>query len=108
MPEENVLVIPRALFDRIGTFHGLSFNVDRYLPAMLARENNSFMPRSRAENDPLCAMKVGTVPRLNEGQYPHSLRCPRCSGPLFYVTSVASSPEGPVDSTCTIAGRTGQ
>ena len=52
MPEENVLVIPRALFDKLGAFHGLNFDADRYLPSMLARENNSFMPRSRAESDP--------------------------------------------------------
>ncbi len=50
--EENVLVIPRPLFDQLGAFHGLNFDVEKYLPAMLARANNHFMPRSRAETDP--------------------------------------------------------
>lgn len=52
MPEENVLVVRRSLFDLLGAFQGLSFDVERYLPALLARENNFFMPRSSAENDP--------------------------------------------------------
>ena len=50
--EEMVLVIRRALFDKLGSFHGLNFDVARYLPPILARENNLFMPRSAAENDP--------------------------------------------------------
>lgn len=49
--EEMVLVIRRALLDKLGSFHGLNFDVARYLPPILARENNSFMPRSAAEND---------------------------------------------------------
>jgi predicted NUDIX family phosphoesterase len=49
---ENVLVIRRALFDELGAFQGLHPNVDRYLAAFLKRENNFFLPRSRAEADP--------------------------------------------------------
>ncbi|MGC3988661.1 MAG: hypothetical protein QM796_03035 [Chthoniobacteraceae bacterium] len=52
MKEEMILVIRRALFDQLGSFQGLNFEVDRYLPAFLARENNFFMPRSAAETDP--------------------------------------------------------
>lgn len=51
-PEENVLVIRRSLFDELGSFHGLSFEPEKYLTAILARGNNFFMPRSQAENDP--------------------------------------------------------
>lgn len=47
-----VLVIRRSLLDKLGSFHGLNFDVARYLPPMLARENNLFMPRSVAETDP--------------------------------------------------------
>ena len=51
-PEENVLVVPRALFDELGAFQGLQRDSDRYITAFLKRENNFFMPRSKAEDDP--------------------------------------------------------
>ena len=50
--EENVLVVRRALLDELGSFQGLQREVDRYMAAFLKRENNFFMPRSRAEQDP--------------------------------------------------------
>jgi len=52
MKEEMILVVRRSLFDELGAFQGLNFDVTRYLPAFLARENNFFMPRSAAETDP--------------------------------------------------------
>ncbi len=52
MKEEMVLVVRRSLLEKLGVFHGLSFDVDRYLPALLSRENNFFMARSIAETDP--------------------------------------------------------
>jgi predicted NUDIX family phosphoesterase len=52
MKEEMVLVVRRALVESIGLFQGLNFAVERYLPALLARENNFFAPRSSAETDP--------------------------------------------------------
>ncbi len=52
MPEENVLVIKRSLFDELGAFQGLDFEPERYLSALLSRGNNLFVPRSAAENDP--------------------------------------------------------
>lgn len=51
-PNENVLVVPRALFDELGSFHGLNFAPQPYLDAMLARGNNYFLARAAAENDP--------------------------------------------------------
>ncbi len=51
-PEENVLVIKRALFDELGSFQGLKFEPRKYLEAILSRGNNFFLPRNRAENDP--------------------------------------------------------
>lgn len=51
-PEENVLVIKRALFDELGSFQGLNFEPQKYLDAILSRGNNFFLARSRAENDP--------------------------------------------------------
>ena len=52
MKEEMILVVRRALFDALGPFQGFSARVDRYLPALLDRENNFFAPRSSAETDP--------------------------------------------------------
>ena len=51
-PNENVLVVRRALFDELGSFHGLNFEPQRYLDAMLARGNNYFLARNSAETDP--------------------------------------------------------
>jgi len=51
-PEENVLVVRRSLFDELGSFHGLSFEPEKYLKALLSRGNNFFLPRAQAENDP--------------------------------------------------------
>jgi predicted NUDIX family phosphoesterase len=50
--DENVLVFSRSLFEELGVFQGFSADVDRYLPAVLEKKNNSFQPRARAENDP--------------------------------------------------------
>jgi len=50
--DENILVIKRDLFDQLGSFHGLNFEPRKYLDALLSRENNFFLPRKQAENDP--------------------------------------------------------
>src|SRR5205085_12114637 len=51
-PNENVLVVRRSLFDEFGSFHGLNFEPEKYLSALLSRGNNFFLPRAQAENDP--------------------------------------------------------
>jgi predicted NUDIX family phosphoesterase len=50
--DEKVLVFPRSLFEQLGVFQGFSADVDRYLPAILDKKNNSFQPRSQAETNP--------------------------------------------------------
>ncbi|HEY5792806.1 MAG TPA: hypothetical protein VIS74_05870 [Chthoniobacterales bacterium] len=50
--EENVLVIKRSLFEELGAFQGFCAEAPRYLEKFLKRENNYFLPRSRAEEDP--------------------------------------------------------
>ena len=52
MKEENILVVRRPLLEQLGMFQGLCFDVDRYLPAFLARENNFFTARAAAELNP--------------------------------------------------------
>lgn len=51
MPE-HVLVIPRSLFDELGSFQGFHPDAERYLSAMLAPGANFFMERPAAELDP--------------------------------------------------------
>ncbi len=51
-PDENVLVVRRSLFDELGSFHGLKFDTEKYLHAILSRGNNFFLSRAQAENDP--------------------------------------------------------
>jgi predicted NUDIX family phosphoesterase len=50
--DENVLVVRRSLFDELGSFHGLNFEPEKYLSALLSRGNNFFLPRAEAETDP--------------------------------------------------------
>lgn len=50
--QEKVLVIPRSLFDSIGSFQGLHGEVEQYLPRFLDATNHSFMVRAEAEEDP--------------------------------------------------------
>jgi predicted NUDIX family phosphoesterase len=52
LPNENVLVVKRELFDELGSFQGLNFEAEKYLKAILSRGSNFFIPRPEAENDP--------------------------------------------------------
>jgi len=52
VPDENILVIKRRLFDELGAFQGLNFEPRKYLDAILSRGNNFFLPRAQAEKDP--------------------------------------------------------
>lgn len=49
---EEILVIPRELFDQLGAFQGIKTDPLRYLEAILDPANNFFMDRGQAENDP--------------------------------------------------------
>lgn len=48
---EEVLVVDRALLERLGVFQGLTMEVDRYLPELLNPRNYRFVPRFKAEED---------------------------------------------------------
>jgi predicted NUDIX family phosphoesterase len=52
MPDELVLCIPRALFDEIGAFQGIQADIARYVPRILEPAHTTFIPRSKAEQDP--------------------------------------------------------
>lgn len=49
---EKVLVIPRSLFDSIGSFHGVQKDAEAYLDAFFSGGAASFMDREAAELDP--------------------------------------------------------
>ena len=51
-PPEEVLVVPRSLFDRIGAFQGFCADPDAYLPMLLDPRHTSWRPRSAVEEDP--------------------------------------------------------
>jgi len=50
--QEQVLVVPRALLDRLGAFQGLCLDPESYFDSLLAPENNFFLRRDLAEDDP--------------------------------------------------------
>lgn len=52
VPNEQVLVVERKVLEQVGLFHGLTFEVDRYLPALFEPDVPRFMPRAKAETDP--------------------------------------------------------
>src|SRR5215210_5419902 len=74
MKEEMILVVRRTLLEKLGVFHGLNFDVERYLPALLARENNFFMPRSEAETNPAFKQIIPYVLITHEGRVLHYVR----------------------------------
>src|SRR6187402_1422870 len=74
MQDEMILVVRRALFDQLGAFQGLNFDVDRYLPALLAKENNFFTPRPPAETDPSLKQIIPYVILMHEGRILHYVR----------------------------------
>jgi predicted NUDIX family phosphoesterase len=72
--DENVLVVKRALFDELGAFEGLRSATDRYLEAFLKRENNTFLPRSVAEDDPTHKQLIPYAVFTHAGKILHYVR----------------------------------
>ena len=52
VPKEDVLVVPRALFDRAGAFQGFRADTASYLPLLLDPRHTSWRPRASVEEDP--------------------------------------------------------
>lgn len=73
-PDENILVIPRALFDELGAFQGLCLEPERYLPAILNPANNLFIPRDDAEEDPGYKQIIPYAIFRYEDRYLHYVR----------------------------------
>jgi predicted NUDIX family phosphoesterase len=74
MKDEMILVVRRELFDRLGAFQGLNFDVQRYLPALLDRANNFFTPRPPAETNPALKQIIPYVLLVHGGRVLHYVR----------------------------------
>ncbi|MEN6384069.1 MAG: hypothetical protein ABFD79_02615 [Phycisphaerales bacterium] len=67
--EEQVLVIKREVFDELGSFHGLMFDVQKYLDKIFAPGVCTFMPRPAAEKDPSFKQLIPYVIMGCDGKY---------------------------------------
>jgi predicted NUDIX family phosphoesterase len=74
MTDEMILVVRRSLLEQLGMFQGLAFDVQRYLPALLARENNFFTPRPAAETNPELKQIIPYVLLVHNGRVLHYVR----------------------------------
>jgi predicted NUDIX family phosphoesterase len=74
MKDEMILVVRRTLFDQLGAFQGLSFEIDRYLPALLDRANNFFAPRAAAETNSDLKQIIPYVILTHEDRVLHYVR----------------------------------
>lgn len=71
---EHVLVVRRELFDSIGSFQGLTPDSDRYLPNFLRDENNYFLLRDLAEDDPTHKQIIPYAIFHHGGKFLHYVR----------------------------------
>lgn len=67
--EEQVLVIPRKELEKVGIFHGLMMDTDKYLKSIFAPGVPRFMPRSLAEKDPSFKQIIPYVLMACDGRY---------------------------------------
>jgi predicted NUDIX family phosphoesterase len=65
---EQVLVVERKVVEREGMFHGLMFDVDRYLRRLFVQGVPRFMLRSQAETDPTHKQIIPYVIMMHQGQ----------------------------------------
>lgn len=67
--DEQVLVVERKVFDELGAFRGLQFDVERYLDRLFAAGTPRFLPRPQAERDPNHKQLIPYVLMTCEGRY---------------------------------------
>ncbi len=67
--EEQILVVERKVLEEVGTFHGLNFDVERYLDKLFAAGVPRFMPRAQAENDPTYKQLIPYVIMTSDDRY---------------------------------------
>jgi predicted NUDIX family phosphoesterase len=67
--EEQVLVVQRKTVEQVGIFHGLVFDVERYLQRIFVPGVPRFIPRSQAEKDPSYKQLIPYVIMSCNGKY---------------------------------------
>ncbi len=67
--EEQVLVVERKVFEQVGAFRGLNFEVERYLDRLFAPGGPRFMARPQAEKDPTHKQLIPYVIMTCGGRY---------------------------------------
>jgi predicted NUDIX family phosphoesterase len=67
--EEQVLVVERKVFDELGAFRGLQFDVQRYLDRLFAPGVPRFLARPAAEKDPGHKQLIPYVLMTCQGKY---------------------------------------
>jgi predicted NUDIX family phosphoesterase len=72
--EEQVLVVERGVVEEVGMFHGLVFDVDRYLDKIFVPGVPRFMPRSAMETDPSFKQLIPYVIMSCDGKYLNYVR----------------------------------
>ena len=72
--DEQVLVVERKVVEQVGVFHGLQFDVDRYLARLFVAGVPRFMPRPAAEKDPNYKQLIPYVIMTHDGKYLNYIR----------------------------------
>jgi predicted NUDIX family phosphoesterase len=67
--EEQVLVVERKVIEQVGSFQGLTLDVQRYLHKLFAPGIPYFLPRSQAEADSAYKQLIPYVIMSNSGRY---------------------------------------
>ncbi len=67
--DEQVLVVERKVLEQVGLFHGLTTDVDRYLPVLFDPSVLRFMPRPLAEKNPSYKQLIPYVIMSCDGKY---------------------------------------
>ncbi|GHC59186.1 hypothetical protein [Roseibacillus persicicus] len=71
---EQILVVPRSLFDELGDFQGFNSDWSHYVDTLLNPKNNFFMDRAEAEEDPTHKQIIPYCVFHHEGQVLHYTR----------------------------------
>jgi len=67
--EEQVLVVERKVLEQVGSFQGLTFDVQRYLREIFVPGVPRFLPRSQVEKDPSYKQLIPYVIMSYNGKY---------------------------------------
>jgi predicted NUDIX family phosphoesterase len=72
--DEQVLVVERGVVEDVGIFHGLAFDVQRYIDKLFVPGVPRFMPRSVVETDPSFKQLIPYVIMSFEGKFLNYVR----------------------------------